>query len=318
VKLTDTLIKLGFVQSHADYSLFIKKNGTSLVILLVYVDDIMITGNYLSLIQQTKRVLQATFKMKDLGDLRYFLGIEFARSHKGIVMHQRKYSLEIISEAGLGAAKPASTPIDPYVQLTTKEYDEINGTGKEDKLLEDPAVYRRLIGKLLYLNVTRPDIAFATQTLSQFLHQPKQSHLNAAIKVVKYVKGQAGLGVLFSSKNNKQLKVYCDSDWGACLHTRRSVTGFMVKLGDSLISWKSKKQGTISRSSAEAEYRSMASAVAEVVWITKLFKELHAEIVTPATIYTDSKSAIQIAANPVLHERTKHIELDCHFIREKI
>uniref|UniRef100_A0A3Q7GV30 Reverse transcriptase Ty1/copia-type domain-containing protein n=1 Tax=Solanum lycopersicum TaxID=4081 RepID=A0A3Q7GV30_SOLLC len=213
-------------------------------------------------------VASDTFKMKDLGELRYFLGIEFARSQKGIVMHQRKYSLEIISEAGLEAAKPASTPIDPYVELTTKEYDEINGTGKEDKLLEDPTAYRRLVGKLLYLNVTRPDIAFATQTLSQFLHQPKQSHLSAALKVVKYVKGQAGLGVLLSSKNNKQLKVCCDSDWGACLHTRRSVTGFIVKLGDSLISWKSKKQGTISRSSAEAEYRSMASAVAEAAeWV---------------------------------------------------
>ncbi|XP_049366732.1 uncharacterized mitochondrial protein AtMg00810-like [Solanum verrucosum] len=161
-------------------------------------------------------------------------------------MHQRKYTLEIISEVGLGAAKPASTPFDPYVQLTTKEYDEQYGINKEDKLLENPSVYRRLVGKLLYLNITRPDITFATQTLSQFLHQPKQSHLNAALKVVKYIKGEAGLGVLFSSKNNNQLKVYCDSDWGACLHTRRSVTGFMVKLGESLISWKSKKQETIS------------------------------------------------------------------------
>ena len=318
VKLTDALSRLGFTQSHADYSLFIKRTKTSLVILLVYVDDMMITGNDFSLIQQTKEVLQDAFKMKDLGELRYFLGIEFARSKEGIVMHQRKYSLEIISEAGLRATKPAFTPIDPYVQLTTKEYDETNGIGKEDKLLEDPTVYRRLVGKLLYLNVIRPDIAFATKTLSQFLHQPKQSHLNAALKVVKYVKGQAGLGVLLSSKNNKQLKVCCDSDWGACLHTRRSVTGFIVKLGDSLISWKSKKQGTISRSSAEAEYRSMASAVAEAVWITKLFKELRADVVTPAIIYSDSKSAIQIAANPVLHERTKHIKLDCHFIREKI
>lgn len=126
------------------------------------------------------------------------------------------------------------------------------------------------------------------------------------------------MGVLLSSAKSKELQVYCDSDLGSCLHTRRSVTGFMVKLGGSLISWKSKKQATISRSSTEAEYRSMASAVAEVVWLVKLFKELGVEVHTPVTIYSDSKSAIQIAANPVLHERTKHIELDCHFIREKI
>ena len=111
---------------------------------------------------------------------------------------------------------------------------------------DDLKRYRRLVGKLLYLNVTRPDIAFATQTLSQFLHQPKQSHLNAALKVVRYIKKKAGLGVLLSSAKSKELQIYCDSDWGSCLHTRRSVTGFMVKLGGSLISWKSKMQATIS------------------------------------------------------------------------
>ena len=132
----------------------------------------------------------------------------------------------------------------------------MNGKGEEDKLLEDATIYRRLVGKLLYLNVTRPDIAFATQTLSQFLHQPKQSHFNAALRIVRYVKSQAGQGVLLSSKSSKQLKVYCDEDWGACLHTRRSVSSFMVKMGESMISWKSKKQATVSRSSAEAEYGS--------------------------------------------------------------
>ena len=145
-------------------------------------------------------------------------------------MHQRKYALEIISEVGLGAAKPVSTPLDPYVRLTTKEYDDMNGKGEEDKLLEDATIYRRLVGKLLYLNVTRPDIAFATQTLSQFLHQPKQSHFNAALRIVRYIKSQAGQEVLLSSKSSKQFKVYCDADWGAYLHTRRSVSGFMVKI----------------------------------------------------------------------------------------
>lgn len=174
------------------------------------------------------------------------------------------------------------------------------------------------MGKLLYLNVSRPDISFSTHTLSQFLHQPKQSHLNTALKVVRYIKNQASLGVLFSSSNTKQLQVYRDSDWGACLHKRRSVTSFMVKLGGSLISWKSNKKATISKSLAEAEYRSMASAVAEVVWSVKLFRKLGVVVPTPVTIYCDSKSAIQIAINLVLHERTKHIDLDSHFIREKI
>ncbi|XP_027769905.1 uncharacterized protein LOC114075652 [Solanum pennellii] len=163
----------------------------------------------------------------------------------------KKYILEIISEAGLSAAEPATTPLDPFVKLTTKKYDEVNNIGHDDKLLKDPSIYRRLIGKLLYLTVTRPDITYAIQTLSQFFQQPKQSHLNAALKVVRYIKGQAGLGILLSSKSSKHQNVYYDSDWATCPQTRRSVTGFLIKFGNSLISWKSKKQGTVSRSSAE-------------------------------------------------------------------
>uniref|UniRef100_A0A3Q7ITP7 Reverse transcriptase Ty1/copia-type domain-containing protein n=1 Tax=Solanum lycopersicum TaxID=4081 RepID=A0A3Q7ITP7_SOLLC len=264
----------------------------------------MITGNDIRLIQETKQTLQDTFKMKDLGDLKYFLGIEF--------------TLEIISEVGLSAPKPATTPLDSFVKLTTKKYDEVNNIGHDDKLLEDPNIYKRLIGKLFYLTVTRPDIAYATQTLSQFLQQPKQSHLNETLKVVRYIKGEAGWGILLSSKSSKHLNVYCDLDLATYPQTRRSVPGVLINLENSLISGKTKKQGTVSRSSTEAEYRSMANFVAEVVWIVSLFKELGEEIETSVIVHSDSKSTIQIATNPLNHERTKHIELDCHFIREKI
>lgn len=127
-------------------------------------------------------------------------------------MHQRKYTLKIISEVGLSTAKSASTLLHPYVQLMTKECDEANEKGSDDRLLEDAIVYRRLVGKLLYLNVTRPDISFATQTLGQFLYQHKQYHLNVALKVVRYIKDPIGIGVLLSSKSHKQLEVYCDID----------------------------------------------------------------------------------------------------------
>ena len=121
-----------------------------------------------------------------------------------------------------------------------------------------------------------------------------------------------------SSRKDTKLTGFCDADWAACLSTRRSVTGYLLKFGDSLISWKSKKQNTVSRSSAEAEYRSLATLTAEVVWVTSLFKELCVKLESSAIIHCDSKAALQIAANPVFHERTKHIEIDCHFIREKI
>jgi len=166
--------------------------------------------------------------------------------------------------------------------------------------------------------MTRPDISFSVQTLSQFLQQPKRSHMDAALRVVKYIKKQPGQGILLSSNSSTEITAYCDEDWAACPTTRRSVTGFVIKLGESMVSWKAKKQTTISRSSAEAEYRSLASTVAELVWLVGLLRSLDVEITLPVNIYSDSKSAIQLAANPVYHERTKHIEIDCHFIREKL
>lgn len=126
-----------------------------------------------------------------------------------------------------------------------------------DDELKDPAMYQRLVGRLLYLTMTRPDIAFVVQVLSQYMHCPKKSHMDAALRVVRYIKGTPGLGLFMPAKNSNQLSAYCDSDWGACLETRRSVTGYLVKFGGALVSWKANKQETVSRSSAEAEFRSM-------------------------------------------------------------
>ncbi|XP_060211926.1 secreted RxLR effector protein 161-like [Lycium barbarum] len=166
--------------------------------------------------------------------------------------------------------------------------------------------------------MTRPDLAFAVQVLSQYMHTPKQSHWEAALRVVRYIKEVPGLGLLMPSESTNELVAYCDSDWGGCLESRRSVTGYLVKLGEALISWKSKKQETVSRSSAEAEFRSMASCAAEVTWLVGILKELGVQIDLPVSMICDSKAAIQIAANPIFHERTKHIDIDCHFVRERI
>ncbi|XP_019251165.1 PREDICTED: uncharacterized protein LOC109230090 [Nicotiana attenuata] len=285
---------------------------------LVYVDDMLITGDSLKLIEETKNNLHQVFKMKDLGELKYFLGIEFARSKQGILMHQRKYTLELVSELGLSAAKPIATPLDTNAKLTTKEYDDHCKGQPADDPSADINSYQRLIGRLLYLTVTRPDISFSVQTLSQFLQQPKRSHMEAAIRIVKYIKNQPGRGILLSSTNNNNIIAYCDADWAACPISRKSVTGYLIKIGDSLVAWKSKKQTTVSRSSAEDEYRSIAATVAELIWLQGLMKEIGMEVALPIEIYSDSKAAIQITANPVYHERTKHIEIDCHVIREKI
>uniref|UniRef100_A0A3Q7HBM3 Reverse transcriptase Ty1/copia-type domain-containing protein n=1 Tax=Solanum lycopersicum TaxID=4081 RepID=A0A3Q7HBM3_SOLLC len=250
-----------------------RKKGNDIFIFLVYVDDMLVTGSSISAIEETKASLHAAFKIKDLGTLKFFLGMEFHRSSKGILINQRKYALEIISELGIGAVKPAWTPLKVNAKLTTLEFDSLVQRG-DDNMLEDKTKYQRLIGKMLYLTLTRPDISYAVQTLSQFLQQPKQSHWDAAVRVMKYIKREPALGILLSNKVSNLLTLFCDSDWASCPNTRRSVSGFVIKHGNSLVSWKSKKQTVVSRSSAEAEYRSMANAVSEVVWLTTLLKEL--------------------------------------------
>ncbi|GMI67901.1 hypothetical protein HRI_000459300 [Hibiscus trionum] len=310
LKLTEALVAGGYTQSLHDYSMFTKKNGNKLVILLVYVEDLLITGSDQEMMDDLKKVLNQNFKMKDLGQLKYFLGIEVLRSKEGIILNQRKYAIELIADSGLGNAKVASTPLE----LNEKQVPD----AVEEDYLEDVGSYQRLIGRLLYLTNTRPDIAFAIQHLSQFMHKPKKAHYNVALRVVRYVKKNPGLGILLPAAGMPHLTAYCDVDWAACPLTRKSVTGYCIKLGESLVCWKSKKQNIVSKSSAEAEYKGMASTTTEVVWLRGLLQELGFEQKEPTTVYSDSQAALQIAANPVFHERTKHIEIDCHFIREKI
>nr|XP_018622643.1 uncharacterized mitochondrial protein AtMg00810-like [Nicotiana tomentosiformis] len=190
-----------------------------------------------------KAKFQQAFKMKDLGELKYFFGNEFARSRQGILMYQRKYTLELISELELGAAKLVFTPIEANVKLTTKEYDEHTDSYNttNDELLPDPSKYQKLLGKLLYLTFTRSDIAFSVQTLNQCMQKPTRSHMKAAQRVVRYVKNQPRQGILLSTKKKNIITTYCDVDWAACPLTRKSITGFFIMYGDSLVSWKSKK-----------------------------------------------------------------------------
>ncbi|XP_055800317.1 secreted RxLR effector protein 161-like [Solanum dulcamara] len=184
---------------------------------------------------------------------------------------------------GLGGVKPTATPLESRSKLTTVEYDKAVGA-ERDEALEEVSKYQRLIGRLLYVTITRPDISFSVQTLSQFMQEPKTSHWEATIRVVRYLKNAPVQGLIFREKPTQEITYWCDSDWVACPNIIRSITGYAIKFGESLISWKSKKQQTISKSSAEAEYRSMTAVVAEITWLLGLFSELGVEVHQPVVV----------------------------------
>ncbi|XP_016178828.1 uncharacterized protein LOC107621313 [Arachis ipaensis] len=290
-----------------DYSFFALGEGEATTYLIVYVDDIIIAAPKHEMVDNVKHKLQSIFKLKILGDLKFFLGLELSLSKDGITLSQRKYTLSLLEETGFLGCKPANTPMDANMKLRLDEGDHI----------PDASSYRRLIGRLKYLTISRPDITFAVVKLAQYMENPRTPHLEAVHHVLRYLKAAPTQGLLFSSKSKFHLSMYTDADWGSCLDTRRSTTGYCTFLGDSLVSWKSKKQDVVSRSSTETEYRALANVACEVLSIISLLKFMHVEV-NSAMIFCDNVSAIQTATNPTLHERSKHIEIDCHFVREKV
>ncbi|XP_019101903.1 PREDICTED: uncharacterized protein LOC109133340 [Camelina sativa] len=267
----------------------------------------MIASNNDAVVEDLKTLLKSEFKIKDLGPARFFLELEIARSSKGIFVCQRKYAMNLL-EAGFLGCKPSNVPMDPNLHLTKDM-----GTR-----WTNPKSYRELIGRMFYLTITRPDITFVVHQLSQFISAPTDIHLQAAHKVLRYIKGNTCQGLMYAADTKLCINAFADADWGACRDTRRSVSGFCSYLGHSLISWRSKKQHVASRSNIESEYRSMAQATCEIIWIQQLLKDLHVKVTFPAKLFCDNKSALHIAMNPVFHERTKHIEIDCHTVRDQL
>ncbi|MFS7996236.1 putative RNA-directed DNA polymerase [Helianthus anomalus] len=302
------ILSQGFRSSVCDNSLFVYYRGSQTAYLLLYVDDIVLTASSDELLQDIIRMLSREFAMTDLGPLHHFLGVKVTRTSGGLFLDQAQYTKDIISRASMSSCKPCTTPVDLSTKLSASD----------GSLFHDPTLYRSLAGALQYLTFTRPDISYAVQQVCLFMHAPRDPHFAFLKRILRYLQGTVDYGIRIGKSNTHSLVAYSDADWGGCPDSRRSTSGYCVFLGDNLISWSSKRQPTISRSSAEAEYRGVANAVAEATWLRNLLLELHLPLRKASVIYCDNVSAVYMSDNPVQHQRTKHIEIDIHFVREKV
>ncbi|KAK2993342.1 hypothetical protein RJ640_002711 [Escallonia rubra] len=251
--------------------------------------------------------LGVRFHMKKLGELHHFLGLELEQNEEGIFLCQQKYAKDLLIRFGLFGSNVIETPMEVNANLHMDEGEDI----------KDPTKYRQLIGSLIYLTLTRPDIAQAVGMVSRFMQAPKKPHLEAARRILKYLQGTIDFGIMYR-RGGYKINGFCDADYAGDKSTRRSTTGYCFNLGSGAISWCSKRQPTVSLSTTEAEYRAAAMAAQESTWLAMLFKELHQHVDCPITLHCDSESAIKLAENPVFHARTKHVEVQHHFIREKV
>jgi histone deacetylase 1/2 len=276
----------------------------------VYVDDIIVTSSSNKAITALLQDLGSAFALKDLGDLHFFLGIEVKKFNQGIILTQEKYASDLLNRVGLKGCKTLSTPLSASEKLSVTE-GELLGP-------EDSTRYRSIVGALQYLTLTRPDIAFSVNKVCQFLHAPTTVHWTAVKRILRYVSGTVSLGLTFRRSSSTLVSAFSDADWAGCVDDRRSTGGFAVYFGPNLISWSARKQATVSRSSTEAEYKSLANATAEIIWIESLLKELGIRRYETSCLWCDNMGATYLSANPIFHARTKHIEIDFHFVRERV
>jgi len=308
-KLDQTLRALGFTNSDSEHAVYTRGHGSSRLLVGVYVDDLVITGSDATEIGNFKLEMQAQFKMSDLGLLSFYLGIEVTQRGDGISLSQAAYARKVLDKAGMGGCNPCHTPMELRLKLS--------------KISDAPPVdateYRGIVGSLRYLVHTRPDIAFAVGYVSRFMEAPTTEHLAAVKRILRYVAGTIDYGCCYKRAGAEaKLLGFSDADMGGDIDTRKSTTGVLFFFGPCAVSWQSQKQKVVALSSCEAEYIAGTTAACQGTWLAQLLSELKSEQLKKFTLKMDSQSAIALSKNPVFHERSKHIDVRYHFIRNCI
>jgi hypothetical protein len=301
------LLQLGFRASKADTSLFIFHQGSIQIFLLIYIDDIIVVISSQYVIDKLLQQLWADFALKHLRPLSYFLGIEVVKCSDGLLLTQQKYAFDILRCAGMHNCMPTRTPLVVDEKLSLTDGDPLSS--------DDATSYRSLVGALQYLTLTRPDISYSVNKVCQFLHAPTTLHLSVVKRILCYVHGTLGPGIHIRPSQSLLLSAFSDADWDGNADDRRSTRGFAIFLGPDLITWSACKQATVSRSSTEVEYKALANATAEVIWIQSVLVDLRIRLNHVLCLWCDNMGATYMTVNPHFHGRTKQ---DFHFVHERV
>ena len=306
-RLNAYLTEHGFKRGSANTTLFIRNDKNSFVIAQIYVDDIVFGATNDSLAHSFADEMKAMFEMSMIGKLTYFLGLQVKQTDSEIYINQAKYARNLVKRFGLDNVAHVKTPMAANAKLTN------NPSGES----VDVTLYTSMIGCLLYLTASRPDITFSVGVCSRFQSNPKVSHLNAVKRVIKYVNRTCDYGLFYNKESNLSLPGFSDSDWAGNIDDRKSTTGGCFYVGANLVAWMSKKQNSISLSTAEAEYIAAGSCYSQLLWMKNVLTDYGISQDT-MVVYCDNSSAIDISKNPVQHSKTKHIEIKYHFIRDLV
>lgn len=286
--------------------------GAAITIVTLYVDDLIVAATNMKLVKEFKQAISNQYKVKDLGELRWVLGMEVRRdrTNRMLELHQKAYVEQMLKRFNMADCNTAPTPMEGYLL----RLDAASG-GKPD------GKYMSLVGALMYLAmVTRPDVAYAVQALARHMQASGPEHWKAAKRVLRYLKGTMDLGIVYSGSADGQVALigYSDADWASDRDSRRSTTGYVFHLGGGAISWASRLQPTVALSTAEAELMAACGATQEAIYQRQLLEDMSYGQAGATTIYEDNTGAIALSENPALHQRTKHIDIKYHFIREHV
>ncbi|CAH9099164.1 unnamed protein product [Cuscuta epithymum] len=307
-KIDSFFINSGFQKSDNEPTLYVKRVGMEFLVVCLYVDDIIYFSSSQSLLTSFKASMTNQFEMTDLGLLQYFLGLEAKQGKEGTFLSQKRYAINLLKRFHMEACETIATPMNASEKLQKCD-------GTEDA---DVTLYRSLVGGLNYLTHSRPDLAYCVSMVSRYMQKPSKQHFGAAKRILRYVAGTLEYGLWYSSVKDLKLRGYTDSDWAGCVDDRKSMSGSVFDLGSGAVTWSSKKQETIALSSSEAEYVAAGAAAKQALWISKVLKDLGCAQSDGIELWCDNKSAIAMTRNPAYHSRTKHIDVQHHFIRQLV